>query len=89
MPAARPIELQAPDIRRWRAGNTGVEFVWHFDTGRPGMNVMVQALTHGNEISGAVALDRLLADPVLCRPAAGALTLAFGNVAAFAALGPA
>eukprot|EP01036_Dinobryon_divergens_P050667 gene50667-67832_t len=26
-------ELPAPDISAWRAGNTGTEGVWHFDSG--------------------------------------------------------
>ena len=41
--------LPAPDISTWRAGNTGTEGVWHFDSGRPGRRVMVSALVHGNE----------------------------------------
>ena len=36
--------LPAPDISAWRAGNTGTEGVWHFDSGRPGRRVMVSAL---------------------------------------------
>jgi predicted deacylase len=43
---------------------------------------MVQALTHGNEFCGAIALDWLLREGF--RPARGTLTLAFANVAAFA-----
>jgi predicted deacylase len=42
---------------------------------------MVQALTHGNEFSGAIALDYLFKENV--RPVKGKLTLAFANVAAF------
>ena len=76
-----PIEIQAPDIRRWRQGNTGVDFVHLFDSGVPGPTVHVQALTHGNEICGAIALDALLAEGF--RPQRGRLSLAFGNVAAF------
>jgi predicted deacylase len=83
----RPIELQPPDIARWRAGNTGTEYVWRFDSGVRGPSVMVQALTHGNELCGAIALDALLAGAL--RPARGALTLAFANVEAFARWDPA
>jgi predicted deacylase len=83
----RPIELTAPDLSRWRPGNTGVEYVWCFDSGRAGPHVMVQALTHGNEICGAIALDWLLTEQL--RPAIGRLTVAFGNVAAFARWDPA
>ena len=77
-----PVELSAPDIRPWRAGNTGVDFVHRFEAAVPGPNVMVQALTHGNEICGAIALDWLLRQGF--RPRRGTLTLAFGNVEAYA-----
>jgi predicted deacylase len=81
-----PFELQAPDIGRWKNGATGVDWVHAFDSGRPGNHVMVQALTHGNEICGAIALDWLLAQSF--RPQRGRLTLAFANVAAFAKFDP-
>ena len=42
---------------------------------------MVQALTHGNEVCGAIALDWLLRSGF--RPARGALTLVFANAAAY------
>jgi hypothetical protein len=29
-------DLPVPDIAPWRAGNTGVEGVWHFDSGASG-----------------------------------------------------
>ena len=67
--------------QRRRAGNTGVEGVWHFDSGKPGRNVMVSALVHGNELCGAWALKGLLEAGV--RPEQGSLTLAFCNLAAF------
>ena len=81
------IELAAPDIGRWREGNTGVAYVHSFESGAPGPDVMVQALTHGNEICGAIALDWLLAQAV--RPLRGRLTLSFANVAAYARFDPA
>ena len=77
-----PIELTPPDIAPHRAGNTGVDYVHALDSGKPGPNVMVQALTHGNEFCGAIALDWLLRERV--RPARGRLTLAFANVEAYA-----
>jgi predicted deacylase len=83
----RPIELQPPSIERWRDGGTGVEHVLRRESGRPGPEVMVQALTHGNELCGAIALDWLLAGPL--RPACGAWTLAFANVEAFGRFDPA
>ncbi len=87
-PAANPpVELRAPDISRWRLGGTGVDYVHHHESGEPGPRVMVQALTHGNEICGAIALDWLLAQGF--RPQRGSLTLAFANVAAYQRFDPA
>ncbi len=79
---AYPIELEAPDIRPYRAGNCGIEYVTSFDSGQAGPHLMLAALTHGNELCGAIALDWLLRHEV--RPLAGRLTLAFVNVAAYA-----
>jgi predicted deacylase len=75
------IELTPPDIEPYRAGNTGVEYVTTFDSGSAGPHVLVTALTHGNEICGAIALDRLFRAGL--RPKQGRLTLAFDNVAAY------
>jgi hypothetical protein len=79
--------LPCPDITPWRAGNTGVEGVWQFDSGVPGPHVMLSALVHGNELCGAWALKGLLEAGV--RPARGTLTLAFCNLAAFDRFDPA
>jgi predicted deacylase len=75
------VEIQAPDISRWKAGNTGIDYVWQFDSGKPGPNIMVQSLTHGNEICGAIVMDWFLDKGF--KPQAGVLTLSFGNLAAF------
>jgi len=79
--------LSCPDISAWRAGNTGTEGVWQFDSGQPGRHVMITALVHGNELCGAWALKGLLEAGV--RPARGTLTLAFCNLAAFDRFDPA
>ena len=76
-----PFELSPPDLAPWRAGNTGVEGVWHFESGAPGPRVMVSALVHGNELCGAWAVLGLLQAGV--RPARGTLTLAWCNLEAF------
>jgi predicted deacylase len=76
-----PIQIQPPDITPYRQGNTRVDYVHVFDSGRPGPIVMLQALTHGNEFCGAIALDTLMKEKV--RPRVGRLTLAFANVAAY------
>jgi predicted deacylase len=77
----RPFDLPCPDLNVERAGNTGTEGIWHFDSGLPGPSVMITALIHGNELCGAWALKAALAHGV--RPRVGALTLAFCNLAAF------
>ncbi|MDF3010718.1 MAG: hypothetical protein K0S03_1514, partial [Burkholderiales bacterium] len=69
-------------IERYRRGNAGVDFVHVLDSGKPGPSVMIQALTHGNEFCGAIAVKKLLDEkPGISK---GKLTLAFANVAAFA-----
>lgn len=84
------VELTAPDIGRWRAGNTGVDYVHRLQGAEPGPVVHVQALTHGNEICGAIALDALLQQVQAgWRPRRGTLTLAFANVEAYARFDPA
>jgi len=79
------IRLAAPDLGRWRAGNT-LPGVWSFDSQAAGPHVCLVALTHGNEIAGAVVLDRLLREGL--RPARGRLTLVFANLDAFSRFEP-
>ena len=81
VPLALTFDLPPPDLGPWRAGNTGTEGVWHFDSGQPGRRVMISALVHGNELCGAWALQGLLEAGL--RPERGALTLAFCNLEAF------
>ena len=85
MPQYR-VEVALPDVARWAAGNTGLQHVWSFDSGQPGPHVAIQALTHGNEVCGAIALDFLLRENV--RPVRGRLSLCFANVAAFRTWNP-
>jgi len=75
------IEIRPPDIKPYRKGNAGVDYVHVLDSGKPGPSVMVQALTHGNEFSGAIALDYLFKQGI--KPGKGRLVLAFANAAAF------
>jgi predicted deacylase len=81
-----PVEIVPPDIEPYRKGNTGIDYFTTFDSGKPGPHVLVNALTHGNEICGAIAVDRLFREGV--RPAVGKLSLGFANVAAFKAFDP-
>ncbi|MDA1101063.1 MAG: succinylglutamate desuccinylase/aspartoacylase family protein [Proteobacteria bacterium] len=81
-PVSRPALALLPiDIQGYRVGNTGVEYVHKFDSGQPGPNVLINALTHGNEVCGAHALAVLLENDI--RPSRGSLTLSFANVAAY------
>jgi predicted deacylase len=75
------VELIPPDISAYQAGNTGIPYITTFDSGVAGPHVMINAVTHGNEICGAIAVDRLFKMAV--RPTRGKLTLSFANVDAF------
>ncbi len=81
MPAPR-LELQPPDLERYRAGNRGIDYVTTLESGAQGPHVLLNALTHGNELCGAVALDHLFRSGL--KPARGRITLVFANIAAFA-----
>jgi predicted deacylase len=78
---AYPIEITFPDISAHAAGNAGVPYVHTFDSGIDGPHVMINALTHGNEVCGAIVVDALLRARL--RPRRGRLTLAFANVEAY------
>jgi predicted deacylase len=82
-----PVEVEAPDIGRFAAGNTGIPYVTSFAAPKPGPHVAITALVHGNELCGAHALVHLLEAGV--RPARGRLTLAFVNVEAYHRFDPA
>lgn len=75
------VELQAPDLRAFRDGNTGVPGFTTHVAPRPGPHVAVVGLTHGNEIAGAIALAHVLRAGV--QPTRGRLTFGFANLAAF------
>lgn len=74
-------EVLPRDLSAYRAGNTGIPYVHRFASGKPGPHVLVNALTHGNEICGMVAATHLLDTGV--RPLVGTLTVSFANVAAY------
>ena len=85
--SAYPIEVAFPDIAAHEHGNTGIAYVHTFDSGVAGPHVMINALTHGNEVCGAIVGDALLRERL--RPRRGKLTLAFANVEAYARFDPA
>jgi predicted deacylase len=78
---APAIEVEFPDLERWSTGNAGLPYVHTFESGQAGPHVLLQALTHGNEVCGAIALDWLLRERV--RPLRGTLTVCFANIAAY------
>jgi len=80
-PPVPAVDVALPDLSRWAAGNTGVAYAWRFGDPASTPSVTVQALTHGNEVCGAIALDWLLRSGF--RPVRGALTLIFANAAAY------
>lgn len=81
-----PIDLVAPDIRPYRVGNVGIDYVLRFASAAPGPHVLLTAIVHGNELCGAIALDFLLRKRL--QPRRGTLTLAFCNVDAFLRFDP-
>ena len=81
------VQIAAPDLTPWLAGNTGVPGFTTRDSGLPGPHVALVSLVHGNEIAGAIALDRLLAGGFT--PSRGRVTFGFANLAAFARFDPA
>ena len=78
--------LDIPDLSLHRAGNTGIDYVHTFDSGVAGPHVCINALTHGNEICGALAVNTLLREAV--RPVCGKLSLSFANTRAFGQFSP-
>ena len=82
-----PIEIAFPDLTPHAEGSIGIPYVWTFASDEPGAHVVLQALTHGNEVCGAIALDWLLREHV--RPVRGTLSVVFANVAAYERFDPA
>jgi predicted deacylase len=84
------VNIPRPDLRRWLPGNCGVPGAWSFAAEAPGPHVALTAIVHGNEIAGAVVLDRLLKWIMRAslRPARGRLSLVFCNLEAFARFDP-
>ena len=77
---AQPLELLPIDIAAY-GGNTGIPYVTTLDSGTPGPHLLINALTHGNEVCGAHALDYLFRNDIA--PIRGRLSLSFANVSAY------
>ena len=82
-----PIEVEFPNLDAYAEGNAGVAYAYTFDSGQPGPHTMINALTHGNEVCGAIAVKAMLDHGL--RPRRGRLTLSFANVDAYRRFDPA
>jgi predicted deacylase len=71
------VRIARPDLRAWLGGNV-MPGIWSFAAAAPGPHVAVVAATHGNEIGGAVMLDRWLRAGL--RPQRGRLSLVMANL---------
>ena len=80
------VDILPIDISAYRKGNTGLDYVHRIDSGVPGPAVLVNALTHGNELCGAYAVHYLFEQGI--SPKRGSLTLSFANVAAYESFDP-
>ena len=79
--ATSALEVLPSDLSPYKKGNTGIDYVHRFASGKPGPHVLINALTHGNEFCGMVAATHLLDTGV--RPKIGTLTVSFANVEAY------
>jgi predicted deacylase len=80
------VRLTPPNLAPWLEGNTDVAGFTSFAAAEPGPHVALIALTHGNEIAGAIVLDRLLRQDLT--PVRGTLSFVFVNLAAFERFDP-
>jgi predicted deacylase len=80
------VRLAAPDISRWIAGNTGIPGFTTRDSAKRGPHVALLGIGHGNEIGGAIVLNRLLQAGLA--PSCGRLTFGFINLAAYERFDP-
>jgi predicted deacylase len=85
-PPDYPVQIARADLGPYRQSHSGLDYIHSFDAGRAGPHVMINALTHGNELCGMVVVKRLLDAGI--RPRTGRLTLSFANVAAYDRFGP-
>ena len=85
-PPDYPVQIARADLGPYRQSHSGLDYIHSFDADRAGPHVMINALTHGNELCGMVVVKRLLDAGI--RPRTGRLTLSFANVAAYERFGP-
>ena len=76
----QPVDLLPVDITAY-TGNTAIQYVTTLDSQEPGPHVLVNALTHGNKVCDAHALDYLFRNEVT--PVRRKLGLSFANIDAY------
>ena len=81
------VDLTAPDLSAVLEGNTGIPGFTSYAAAAAGPHVLLLSLVHGNEIAGAIVLERLLRGGL--RPERGRLTFGFANIATFRSFDPA
>lgn len=47
------------DILFYEKGNIGIFYIWCFDSGKLGFNVMISVVVYGNEFCGVIVFDWL------------------------------
>ena len=85
-PQPHPLQIAVPELSRWAEAGCGAPYVIERAAQAPGPEVLLTALVHGNEYSGAVALDSFLRSGM--QPRRGRITAIFCNMAAFATFDP-
>ena len=79
------VGLSSVDFTPYKTGNVGVDYITTFDSGEPGLHLMLVAVVYGNEICGAIMLDHFMKNNVLT--IAGKLSFAFANPQAYSGFG--
>jgi predicted deacylase len=81
MQRPHPVQVAAPDISAWLASPIGIDYAHERNADAAGPEVLLTALVHGNEYSGAIAIDAFMKSGV--RPRRGRITAVFCNARAF------
>ncbi len=76
-----PVRIAPPDLGPWRDAASGLAGVVTRRAETAGPHLVLTALMHGNELAGAIVLDRMLRRGAV--PWRGRLTFAFLNLDAF------
>ena len=53
------VELTPPNISNYEAGNIVIPYYNTFDSGKHGQHILINSVTHGNELCSVVTIDFL------------------------------